>query len=197
VAFARGIWLEIFAINQLLGAAIARSLNEDSAAREFALHSTLAGLGHATPTQVSALLGLPLSTASAQLNRLVARGHATRKVVRTLRTGGGSTWLAATRDVLWVSNGRSGTVTHVNARTNKRVATIRVGRGPADSGIVRGELWVPNLSDATLSRIDTRRNRVVETLPVGTGPFVVPDHASELWVASWGGGDVWKLAPSS
>jgi hypothetical protein len=48
-----------------------------------------------------------------------------------------------------------------------------------------------------LSRIDTRTNRVVETLPVGTGPFVVPDHASELWVASWGGEDVWRLAPSS
>jgi len=80
MAFARGMWLEIFAVNQLLGAAIARSLKEDPAAREFALYSTLVGLGRATPTQVSALLGLPLSTASAQLNRLVARGHATREV---------------------------------------------------------------------------------------------------------------------
>ena len=79
MALQRGIWLEIYAVNQLLGAVLARSLEQDPAGREFALYSTLNALGRATPTQVSRVLGLPLTTASAQLNRLVSRGHATRE----------------------------------------------------------------------------------------------------------------------
>jgi DNA-binding MarR family transcriptional regulator len=78
VALQRGIWLEIYAVYQLLGAVLARSLEQDPAGREFALYSTLNGLERATPTQVSRVLGLRLTTASAQLNRLVERGHARR-----------------------------------------------------------------------------------------------------------------------
>jgi DNA-binding MarR family transcriptional regulator len=74
------MWLEVYAVSQLLGAVLARSLQQDPAGREFALYSTLNALERATPTQLSKVLGLPLTTASAKLNRLVARGHATRSV---------------------------------------------------------------------------------------------------------------------
>jgi DNA-binding MarR family transcriptional regulator len=80
VALQRGIWLELYAVYQLFGAVLERSLEQDLAAREFALYSTLNGLERATTTQVSNVLGLPLTTASDQLNRLVSRGHATREV---------------------------------------------------------------------------------------------------------------------
>jgi DNA-binding MarR family transcriptional regulator len=140
VAFARGIWLEIFAVNQLLGAAIARSLDEDPAAREFALYSTLAGLGEATPTQVSALLGLPLSTASAQLNRLVARGHA----IRETNAADGRSFVFALTD-----EGRRATTAHfeafgamarrVRARLNLPESAIREGLADLEQAL-RAEL---------------------------------------------------------
>ena len=76
--FRRGIWLEIFAVNQLLGELLARSMRDGG--REFALYSTLLGMGEATPTEFAKVLGLPLTTASDRLNRLVERGHATRSV---------------------------------------------------------------------------------------------------------------------
>ena len=117
-------------------------------------------------------------------------------MVRSIHTGGGSVWLAGTPQALWVSNGDDGTGARVDPATNRTVATIQVGRRPADSGIVGGDVWVPNREGNTLSRIDPATNRVVETVDVGTSPFVVPDHRSELWIGSWGGGDVWRLAPS-
>ena len=49
MALQRGIWLEIYAVNQLLGAVLARSLEQDPAGREFALYSTLSALERATP----------------------------------------------------------------------------------------------------------------------------------------------------
>jgi DNA-binding MarR family transcriptional regulator len=80
VPLQRGIWLELYAVFQLFGAVLARTLPQDRAAREFALYSTLYGLERATPTQLAGVLGLPLTTVSAQLNRLVSRGHATRAI---------------------------------------------------------------------------------------------------------------------
>jgi DNA-binding MarR family transcriptional regulator len=80
MALQRGIWLELYAAFQLLGAVVARTLPQDQAGSDFALYSTLYGLERATPTQFAGVLGLPLTTASAQLNRLVRRGHATRVV---------------------------------------------------------------------------------------------------------------------
>src|SRR5215212_3713575 len=76
VAFRRGIWLELYAVNQLLGAAIARAV--DGETREFALYSSLNAMEEATPTEIAAVLGLPLTTASDHLNRMVERGHAAK-----------------------------------------------------------------------------------------------------------------------
>lgn len=78
MAFRRGIWLELFAVNQLLHAAIDRALEGEG--REFALYSTMLGVEQATPTEIAEILGLPLTTASDRLNRMVDRGHATRAV---------------------------------------------------------------------------------------------------------------------
>jgi DNA-binding MarR family transcriptional regulator len=80
VRLRRGVFLELYAVQQLFGAVLARSLEQDEAAREFALYSALAGMEGSTTTEVAKTLGLPLTTASDQLNRLVARGHATRDV---------------------------------------------------------------------------------------------------------------------
>jgi DNA-binding MarR family transcriptional regulator len=80
IALQRGIWLELYAVYHLFGAVLARSLEQDLVAREFALYSTLYGLEGATTTEIAKVVGLPLTTASDQLNRLVSRGHATRSV---------------------------------------------------------------------------------------------------------------------
>jgi DNA-binding MarR family transcriptional regulator len=80
IALQRGIWLELYAVYHLFGAVLARSLEQDLVAREFALYSTLFGLEGATTTDIAKVVGLPLTTASDQLNRLVSRGHATRAV---------------------------------------------------------------------------------------------------------------------
>ncbi len=76
----RSLWLDVFAVNQLLGAVLARSLGGDEAGREFAVYSALQALGPTTTTEFARFLGLPLTTASDRLNRMVDRGHATRDV---------------------------------------------------------------------------------------------------------------------
>ena len=128
MALQRGIWLEIYAVNQLLGAVLARSLEQDPAGREFALYSTLNALEQATPTQVSRVLGMPLTTASAKLNRLVSRGHATRAANPE---DGRSHVFALTdegRRVTLAHNERFGAVTRrVRGRLEMPEATIREG----------------------------------------------------------------------
>jgi DNA-binding MarR family transcriptional regulator len=128
VALQRGIWLEIYAVNQLLGAVLARALEQDVAGREFALYSSLNALERATPTQVSRVLGLPLTTASAQLNRLVERGHATR----TVNPEDGRSHLFSLTDegrrVTLAHNQSFGAVTRrVRSRLTVPEATIREG----------------------------------------------------------------------
>lgn len=76
----RSIWLDVFAVNSLVGAVIARSLRQDDAGREFAFYSSLLALGPTTPTELAKFLGVPLTTVSDRLNRMVEREHATRRV---------------------------------------------------------------------------------------------------------------------
>jgi DNA-binding MarR family transcriptional regulator len=122
------MWLEVVAVYQLLGAVLARSLEQDTAGREFALYSTLNALERATPTQVSRVLGLPLTTASAQLNRLVAREHATRTVNPDDGRSHVFALTAEGRRVTLAHNERFGAVTRrVRARLSVPEATIREG----------------------------------------------------------------------
>jgi DNA-binding MarR family transcriptional regulator len=89
---------------------------------------------------VSALLGLPLSTASAQLNRLVARGHATREV----NAADGRSFVFALSD-----EGRRATTAHFEAfgamsrrvrdRLQVRESSIREGLADLEQAL-RAEL---------------------------------------------------------
>jgi DNA-binding MarR family transcriptional regulator len=73
------IWIDVFSVNQVMRAVIDRAL-AGVAGPEFALYSVVAQQGPVSPSQVSRVLGLPLTTASDRLNRAVERGHMSREV---------------------------------------------------------------------------------------------------------------------
>lgn len=149
MALQRGIWLELYAAFQLLGSVIARTLPQDQAAREFAVYSTLYGLEQATPTQLAGVLGLPLTTASAQLRRLVTRGHATR----TINPDDGRSYVFSLTD-----EGRRVTAAHfesfgrmaqrVRARLTMPEADIRAGLVALETAL-RDELEAVEPRDAS------------------------------------------------
>jgi DNA-binding MarR family transcriptional regulator len=71
--------LQIYALNQRMGELVQRELAEDDvAADDYALLSVVGWRGPVTPSEASAVLGIPATTASDAIRRLVARGHARR-----------------------------------------------------------------------------------------------------------------------
>jgi DNA-binding MarR family transcriptional regulator len=68
--------LQIYALDQRMGRLVGRELERDGvSADDYALLSTIGVRGPSTPTELAADLGLPLTTASDAIRRLLARGH--------------------------------------------------------------------------------------------------------------------------
>ena len=72
------IWIDVFSVSQVMRSVIDKTL-AGAGGPEFALYSVVAQQGPVSPSQVSRVLGLPLTTASDRLNRAVDRGHMTRE----------------------------------------------------------------------------------------------------------------------
>lgn len=71
------IFLQLHALDALAGALL-RKTAPTLISSDYAAMSAIIRIGDATPSNVAALLGVPLTTASDRLNRLVARGYARR-----------------------------------------------------------------------------------------------------------------------
>jgi DNA-binding MarR family transcriptional regulator len=68
--------LQIYALDQRMGTLVGRELERDGVSPDdYALLSTIGVRAPSTPTELAADLGLPLTTASDAIRRLVARGH--------------------------------------------------------------------------------------------------------------------------
>jgi DNA-binding MarR family transcriptional regulator len=68
--------LQVYALDQRMRALVDRELERDGvSADDYALLSTVGVRGPSTPTELAADLGLPLTTASDAIRRLLERGH--------------------------------------------------------------------------------------------------------------------------
>ena len=77
--FQPGLLLQPFVVSQLVGSLVEEIVaGSEVSASEFAVTSSLAILGTATPTELARLLGLSPTTLSAMLKRLVERGQVRR-----------------------------------------------------------------------------------------------------------------------
>jgi DNA-binding MarR family transcriptional regulator len=71
--------LQIYALNQRMGELVERELAADGVvADDYALLSVVGSRGPVTPSEASEILGIPATTASDAIRRLVARGHVRR-----------------------------------------------------------------------------------------------------------------------
>lgn len=71
--------LQIYALNQRMGELVGRELaRDDVVADDYALLSLVGWRGPVTPSEASTVLGIPATTASDAIRRLVARGHVRR-----------------------------------------------------------------------------------------------------------------------
>jgi YVTN family beta-propeller protein len=99
-------------------------------------------------------------------------GHAPGAIA----AGGGSVWVANTRD---------GTVSRID-RAGERVTVtpIAVGGEPTAISFDAGSLWVADGEGGRLVQINSRTNRVADRLPVGNAPRGVAAAYDAVWVAS-------------
>jgi DNA-binding MarR family transcriptional regulator len=80
------LFLETFVVSQLVGSIVERVVDgSDVSASEYAVTSAVGAMGSATPTQLARVLGLPPTTLTAILDRLVRKRELRR--VRHPRDG--------------------------------------------------------------------------------------------------------------
>jgi DNA-binding MarR family transcriptional regulator len=71
--------LQIYALSQRMGELVGRELARDHVTPDdYALLSVVGWRGPVTPSEASVVLGIPATTASDAIRRLVARGHVRR-----------------------------------------------------------------------------------------------------------------------
>lgn len=83
--------------------------------------------------------------------------------------------LNSLKNIIYVSNHDSNTVSVIDGNTNKVIDTVEVGTWPAGIDINKkiNKIYVANSHDNTISVIDADTNDVVKTVLVGKGPFAV------------------------
>ena len=83
--------------------------------------------------------------------------------------------LDASRDRLYVSTGRGGTVAVISLATRKLLAEVKVGARPWGIALSKDgrTLYTANGPSNDVSVVDTSSLRVVKTIPVGQSPWGV------------------------
>src|SRR5438067_10868429 len=79
------------------------------------------------------------------------------------------------REFVYVTNGRSDTVTVIDARSLQVVRTIGVGRNPTGvaASPTRHDIYVVNTESNNISFIDADRNVVIATVGVHRAPYFI------------------------
>jgi YVTN family beta-propeller protein len=130
----------------------------------------------------------------ALLGRKIYRINPRTNKLRSITVGRAPRSVAVSSTAVWVSNGKSNTVSRINPRRLNVVATIRVGRAPDNAAIADdGTVFVPNNGSNTVSRIDPATNRVIDVVPVGPGPFPAAAAFGDIWVPSSAGTEIDRL----
>ncbi|HEX2089316.1 MAG TPA: MarR family transcriptional regulator [Actinomycetota bacterium] len=103
-----GVFFELFVANRMVGQVIERALaGTGLAPSDYAFYSALRDVGPLTPSELSSVLGAPLTTISEWVRRYEARGHLVRlsnpadgrSYLVALSRSGLTAWRAASRAV--------------------------------------------------------------------------------------------------
>ena len=80
--------------------------------------------------------------------------------------------------MVFISNGKDGTVSAIDTATNKVVATIPVGKRPWNMAITPDgkKLYVANGRSNSVTVIDAESNKVLKEVAVGELPWGVVIH---------------------
>ena len=79
----------------------------------------------------------------------------TGRAAPPIQVGGGPDGLALDGQTLWVSEGRDGTVSHLDTTSGKPVsAQFDAGPGARGIAVAHGSVWVANIGAQTVSRLD-------------------------------------------
>lgn len=88
-----------------------------------------------------------------------------RRVIATIRAGGGAISTARVGRQIWVANYDGASITRIDPATNRVIATVSTGNMPVAIAVVRGTAWVFCQADGTAQLFDTRTARHVGTRP--------------------------------
>ncbi len=104
------------------------------------------------------------------------------RVAAVVSVGGRPTGVAGGAGTVWVTNATSGTVSHIDTRTNAAVQ-IPVGASPSGVTVGAGSVWVANSGAGTVSRIDPATS-LTRTIQVRQGPTGIIVAAGKVWVTN-------------
>src|SRR6185503_2684014 len=106
--------------------------------------------------------------------------------------------IAVTREALWVTNTKAGTVLKLDPRTHDPlVAPIRVGRQPVDIGAREDGVWVANFESGTVVRIDPAANQLTGPIETGAGAFGIAVTPEAVWTTNQTDGTVTRIDPKT
>jgi class 3 adenylate cyclase/DNA-binding beta-propeller fold protein YncE len=121
----------------------------------------------------------------------------TRAVEATidLPPGSGPSAIAADADSVWVVNGLSGTLSHIDARSDELVGeALTVVDRPTAVAIGARAVWIAAEGSDLVVRVDPATNRVARQDTVCDRPADLAAAADVVWVACLGDGVVWRLS---
>jgi ABC-type transport system substrate-binding protein/class 3 adenylate cyclase/streptogramin lyase len=126
----------------------------------------------------------------------------TREFVRNIPIDDAPTALAATRDIVWVTDG-TGDVSRIDPRYDRVTSTRSLATSAAFfGGTVRpmlaafGSIWIVN-PDGYVSRLDTNSGRGMGSVGVGNSPSAIAAGAGSVWVTNSADGTVTRIDPTT
>ena len=92
-------------------------------------------------------------------------------VKKTIQVGDGPDGLVVDGRILWVANGRYGTLSRLDAATGDVLSgSIQVDSGAGGMVVAAGSLWVTNQAAKSVTRVDRVSGDTLATIPVDDGP---------------------------
>ncbi len=118
-------------------------------------------------------------------------------VTDVISIGGDAVSVAATGNVVWVTNPGGGEIVGVDSETLDVMSTVDVGTDPTWVAAAGDALWVTGSDDGTVTLVDASLGEVVRSFDVGTDPYGVTTFADDVWVVNRGDGTLSQLSPRS
>jgi serine/threonine-protein kinase len=119
------------------------------------------------------------------------------KGLGSIGTGGGPSQVAATTELVWVSNAVDETLTRISAAAFLSDPPVDLDFGPGALAVLGDDLWILNPTGDELVRYNVRTRSIEARIPVGSHPVAVFPTADAVWVANGADGTVSRVDPTT